>query len=293
MHEQMRVPLCHRRRRPSQFPPIRSPVSSKWHRFRLLQLLPHLVPSGAASSYPCSSVVSPTVIAIQLTPAQIRKQAADLLQRHLVVDREFGHQRPYPAARIAPCWSHTPDIPALRLPTAFDFAQAVFGDFQLRGPASRTPGVCPPRGVARPHQSPARKGDTASANARPFCPASPPPAGFFLRDPLARLGARFSPLGRAGCTRFFRYPSLEGGLWLLLLFISRRRRSSAFSACKRAISARSSAFSCRAVSRFRTTAWQHCCVETFDFGFLLGKPPFQHPDCQPLLIHTDSLPKVW
>jgi hypothetical protein len=41
-----------------------------------------------------------------------------------------------------------------------------------------------------------------------------------------------------GKIRFFRYPSLLGGLWLFWLFSPNRRLNSMFSACRRAFSAR-------------------------------------------------------
>ncbi len=115
MHEQMRVLLVTGDVQPSQFPPNPQPGLIEMHRFRLLQLLPHGALQRRSQFVPLFQRRFHR-FAIQLIPVQIRKQAADLLQRHLVVDREFGHQRPYPRP-VLHCAGHIRRIfPALRLP---------------------------------------------------------------------------------------------------------------------------------------------------------------------------------
>lgn len=144
-----------------------------------------------------------------------------------MVTRKFGRQRLYPKP-ILHCAGHISRI--------FDFAQTVFGDLQLR----------------------LRQIEylVSAHHAMQFIRSNRPPANTTLLRQMQRQfvplvhrlcpaclpSACFSPLGRAGCTCFFRYPSLEGGLWLLLLFIT-RRRSSIFSAHNAAFSARSFSFS--------------------------------------------------
>jgi hypothetical protein len=71
-------------------------------------------------------------------------------------------------------------------------------------------------------------GFSTACKVRPVCPGCPPRG--------------FLSLGKI---RFFRYPSLLGGLWLFWLFSPNRRLNSMFSACRRAFSACRRAFSAR------------------------------------------------
>ncbi len=101
--------------------------------------------------------------------------------------------------------------------------------------------------------SSARKSDIPWANAPPFCLPFDLTQRLAFVSHLSACSAFF--LRQTERARFFRYPLLLGGLWLLLLFIPNRRSKSAFSACKRATSACRRAFSAsNAISRLSRSA---------------------------------------
>ena len=131
MHKQMGIQAVAGGVQPAQPPRYPQPRLIKMHHLCPLQLL------HRGCFHPCRQFIPLFQcrlygLTVQRVSKQVLEQAADLLQRHVVIHRQLGDQRPHSRPILhAACHISRVDA-ALRLPAACDFSQPMFGHCQPR-----------------------------------------------------------------------------------------------------------------------------------------------------------------